>query len=449
MKKNDIVEIEITGTTDEGMGVGRAENIAVFVPYALPGERVRAIIIKVAKSYLVGKLMEVVKPSEHRVKSECEFFYKCGGCQYWNVDYETELEYKRQMVEDCIRRIGGLDIEVPPVLGGADCKNYRNKGQFPVSCDGIGIYAAKSHRVIDIDKCIIQDTANPKVLSAVREWMEKYDIEPYNEEKDTGTIRHIYTRCGDSGLVVCIVTRTEKMPNAEELIEILRARLNSEISGVIQNVNMAKTNVVLGKTFRTLWGEEFIIDSIGDYKFKISPHSFYQVNNAQTVVLYNKAMEYADLTGRETLWDMYCGIGTIGQYMSKGAAKIVGVEIVEDAVRNARENARLNGIENAQYFCGAAEDVAPKLLEKGLKPDVVVLDPPRKGCDIKLLETVAKVKPEKIVYVSCKASTLARDLKILEGLGYKAIKIQPVDLFPKTSHCESVALMVRADSTAI
>lgn len=444
MKKNDIVEIEITGTTDEGMGVGRANGIAVFVPYALPGEIIRAIIIKVAKSYLVGKLLDVVKPSPNRVKSECEFFYKCGGCQFWNVQYETELEYKRQLVEDCIKRIGNIDVEVPQVLGGRDCKGYRNKGQFPVSIDGIGIYAAKSHRVIDVDRCIIQDETNPHVLACVREWMKKYNIEAYCEETDTGVIRHIYTRNGCGGLMVCIVTRTEELLHSEELVKALHDVLGEKISGILQNVNKAKTNVVLGKTFKTLWGDDYLIDNIGEYKFKISPLSFYQVNNAQTVVLYNKAMEYAGLTGKETLWDMYCGIGTIGQYMSKGAAKIVGVEIVEDAVRNARENARFNGIENAQYFCGAAEEVAPKLLEKGLKPDVVVLDPPRKGCDIKLLETVASVAPQRIVYVSCKPSTLARDLKILDSYGYNTIKVQPVDLFPRTSHVECCVLLCKA-----
>ncbi len=449
MEKNDIVEIEITGTTDEGMGVGRADGIAVFVPYALTGERVRVLIIKVAKSYLVGKLMEVIKPSQSRVKAECEYFYKCGGCQFWNVQYETELEYKRQTVEDCLRRIGGIDIEVPAVIGGRACKGYRNKGQFPVSEDGIGIYAAKSHRVIDVDRCIIQDETNPGVLGCVRDWMKEYNIAPYCEKTDKGIIRHIYTRVGCGGLMVCIVTRTEQLPHSEELVKALRDRLGEKVTGILQNINKAKTNVVLGRSFKTLWGDDFVIDNIGEYKFKISPLSFYQVNNAQTVVLYNKAMEFAGLTGKETLWDMYCGIGTIGQFMSKGAAKIVGVEIVEDAVKNARENARLNNIENAQYFCGAAEEVAPKLLEKGLKPDVVVLDPPRKGCDVKLLETVSVVRPRKIVYVSCKPSTLARDLKILESFGYKTVKVQPVDLFPRTAHVECVVQLCRTSHSSI
>ena len=440
MNKNDIFEIEITGITDEGDGVGRAEGMAVFVPYALMGEVVRVIIIKVLKNYAVGKLLEVIKPSEKRLKSECEYFYKCGGCRFWNVEYSAELEYKRQKVEDCLRRIGKLDVEVPPVLGAKDCRGYRNKGQFPVSDGRMGIYAQHSHRIIDIERCIIQDDSNPDVLKTVRDWMKEYKIEPYNEETGTGCIRHIYTRCGDSGRMVCIVTNTEKLPFAEELVKALRDRVEG-LCGVLQNINDRKTNVVLGKRFKTLWGVDYIIDSIGDCKFKISPLSFYQVNNAQTEVLYSKAAEFANLTGEEIVWDLYCGIGTIGQFLAKGAKKIVGIEVVEQAIENAKENARLNGIENAEYYCGTAEDVAPKL--EGEKPDVVILDPPRKGCEESLLKTVAQTGTKRIVYVSCKPSTLARDLRILENLGYRTEKVQPVDLFPRTHHIETVCYCVR------
>ncbi len=440
MKKNDIFEIEITGTTDEGDGVGRAEGMAVFVPYALVGEVVRVIIVKVMKTYAFGKLMEVVKPSMSRIKAECEYFYKCGGCRFWNVDYEKELEYKRQKVEDCIRRIGKLSVEVLPTIGCEDCRGYRNKGQFPVTEDGIGIYAQHSHRVIDIDRCIIQGEENPCVLGAVREWMDKNGIEPYCEESHSGCIRHIYTRTGDSGVLVCIVTRTEELCKKDELIEILKKRVPG-LSGIVQNINPRQTNVVLGKEFRTIWGSDHIVDSIGDKKFKISPVSFYQVNNAQTKVLYDKVAEFAELSGKEIVWDLYCGIGTIGQYLSDKAKKIVGIEIVERAIVDAKENAKLNKIENAEYFCGAAEDVAHKL--KGERPDVVILDPPRKGCEESLLKTVAGTKTKKIVYVSCKPSTLARDLKILETLGYKTEKVQPVDMFPRTHHVETVALLWR------
>ncbi len=443
MNKNDIFEIEITGITDEGDGVGRAEGMAVFVPYALMGEVVKVIIIKVLKNYAAGKLLEVIKPSENRLKSECEYFYKCGGCRFWNVEYSAELEYKRQNVGDCLRRIGKLDIEVPPVLGARDCRGYRNKGQFPVNGDGIGIYAQHSHRVIDIDRCIIQDETNPDVLRTVRDWMTEYKIEAYNEETGTGCIRHIYTRCGDSGRMVCIVTNTEKLPFVEELVNDLRESV-SGLCGVLQNINDRKTNVVLGRKFKTLWGVDYIIDSIGGCKFKISPLSFYQVNNAQTEVLYSKAAEFAGLTGKEVVWDLYCGIGTIGQFLARDAKKIVGIEVVEQAIENAKENARLNSIENAEYFCGTAEGVAPKL--KGEKPDVVILDPPRKGCEESLLRTVANTGTKRIVYVSCKPSTLARDLRILEDLGYKTEKVQPVDLFPRTHHIETVCCLKKIKS---
>ncbi len=438
MNKNDIFEIEITGTTDEGDGVGRAEGMAVFVPYALVGEVVRVIIVKVLKSFAYGKLFEVVKPSTHRIKAECEYFYKCGGCRFWNVEYEKELEFKRQTVKDCLERIGKIFVEVPPALGCGKSRGYRNKGQFPVSGDGIGIYAQHSHRVIDVERCIIQGEENPQVLAAVREWMTECGIEPYDEEKHSGCLRHIYTRSGDSGVMVCLVTKTEKIPHSERLVEILKNKVH-RLCGVIHNFNDKRTNVVLGRRFRTLWGEDYLVDSIGHCRFKLSPLSFYQVNNAQTEVLYQKAAEFAQLTGDEIVWDLYCGIGTIGQFLAKDAKKIVGIEVVEQAIENAKENAKLNGIENAEYFCGTAEAVAPKL--KGERPDVVILDPPRKGCEESLLKTVAATKAKRIVYVSCKPSTLARDLRILEDLGYKTKAVQPVDMFPRTHHIENVALL--------
>lgn len=441
MNKNDIFEIEITGTTDQGDGVGRAEGMAVFVPYALMGEVVSVLIVKVMKNFSYGKLLEVITPSQHRIKAECDYFYKCGGCRFWNVEYSQELEYKRQNVEDCLKRIGKINIDVPETLGCQSCKGYRNKGQFPVSTDGIGIYAQNSHRVIDVERCIIQGDENPQVLAAVRQWMTECGIESYNEESHSGCVRHIYTRCAQSGVMVCIVTRTETLPYRERLVEILREKVEG-LSGVIHNMNEKQTNVVLGRRFRTLWGEDYLIDSIGHCKFKLSPLSFYQVNNAQTKVLYDKVAEFARLTGDEIVWDLYCGIGTIGQYLAKDAKKIVGCEVVPQAIENAKENAKLNGIDNAEYYCGTAEEVAPKL--KGERPDVVILDPPRKGCEESLLKTIAKTEPKRIVYVSCKPSTLARDLRILEDLGYKIQKVQPVDMFPRTQHVESVTLLVKS-----
>lgn len=440
MKKNDIFEIEITGITDDGDGVGRAEGMAVFVPYALLGEKVKVTIVKVLKSYAAGKLLEVLSPSPDRIKAECPYFYKCGGCQFWNADYRAELDYKRQKVEDCLKRIGRIDIDVPPVLGASDIYGYRNKGQFPVGPDGIGIYARHSHRVIDIEGCIIQDNSNPVVLGCVRQWMAKFDIPPYDEKTGKGCIRHIYTRHGDSGKMVCIVTNGENLPHSKELVALLRERVDG-LAGVLQNLNDKKTNVVLGNQFRTLWGQDFIIDSIGNCHFKLSPLSFYQVNKAQTEVLYSKAAEFAQLTGTEVVWDLYCGIGTIGQFMAGGAKKIIGIEVVPQAIDNAKENARLNNIQNAEYHCGTAAEIAPKLMSE--RPDVIILDPPRKGCEASLLETVAKTGARRVIYVSCKPSTLARDLKILESLGYKTKKIQPVDMFPRTHHVECCVLLCR------
>jgi len=446
MKKNDIFEIEITGVTDEGHGIGRAEGIVVFVPYALVGETVRVIIIKLLKSYAIGKILGIIHPSGKRIKSECEYFYKCGGCSFQNVLYEEELKYKRQFVEDCIRKIAKSDVPVLDIAGAESTCFYRNKSQFPVSESGIGIYAPKSHRVVDMDKCLIQAPETENIIKAVRKWMTDFNILPYDEKSDTGCVRHIYTRTGNNESLVVIVTRTKKLKFSEKLVEMLKAA-DDKLCSVMQNVNTKRTNVVLGDEMKLLWGRDYIIDNIGKLKFKISPYSFYQVNNSQTKVLYDIAKKFADVKSDDIVWDMYCGIGTIGQYAAKNAEKIVGVEIVDSAVKNAQENAELNGFKSCEYYCGAAENVAPKLISKGNKPNVVFLDPPRKGCDKALLETVISAEPERIVYISCKPSTLARDLFFLTENGYNIEKIQPVDLFPRTPHVETVALLKQTDST--
>ncbi len=440
MKKNDIYEILITGISDEGYGVGRAEGIVVFVPFALIGETVRVVIIKVLKSYSVGKILDVVSPSKKRIKSSCEFFYKCGGCCFQNVDYEEELKYKKQFVDDCIRKISKLCFDISDIIGAKETFNYRNKSQFPVSPDGIGIYAPKSHRVIDMNKCLIQAEDTEVIIKTVREWMNKYNISPYDEQSDTGCIRHIYTRSGKTETMVVIVTRTKKVKFTDELVKMLR-QADDRICSVMQNINLKRTNVVLGEELKVLWGKDYITDSIGDKIFKISAFSFYQVNNEQTKVLYDVAAKFADIKKTDTVWDLYCGIGTIGQYVASGAKKIVGVEIVDAAVKNAEENAKINNLKNCEYFCGSAEKIVPKLLAKGYNADIVILDPPRKGCDLKLLETVVKSNTKKIVYISCKPSTLARDLVFLTENGYKVNEIQPVDLFPRTSHVETVVLL--------
>ena len=442
MQKNEVYEVEITGMTDEGNGVGRVDTMAVFVPYTIVGERVRILIVKVLKHYAFGKLLDVIKPSIHRRKAECPYFYQCGGCQLWHMDMETELAYKRQKVTDCLTRLGKLDIEAEEVVNSPEELRYRNKAQFPVTAEGIGFYRRNSHTVIPMEDCLIQGEWNRAINRAVAEWMEKFQIPAYDEAKHTGLVRHIYTRNGDGGILVTLVTAKAELPQKQELIDRLLG-LKLPICGIVQNINPKPTNVVLGFENKTLWGEGHLIASIGKVKFQISPLSFYQVNPGATLKLYQLAKDFAGLTGEETLWDLYCGIGTIGLFMADKAKKVIGVEIVPAAVENAKENAKLNGISHAEYYCGKAEDLAPELVKQSGKPDVVILDPPRKGCEEKLLQTVAEVAPKRIVYVSCKPSTLARDLKYLTEHGYTVGRVVPVNMFPKTEHIECVVRLCR------
>ncbi len=444
MQKNDIYELTITGMTDDGDGVGRVDGIAVFVPYTLVGEQVRVQIVKVLKTYAYARLLEVMKPSVHRRKAECPCFYQCGGCQLWHMDMEEELAYKQQKVTDCLRRIGKLDIEAEKTVQASDHLRYRNKAQFPVTPEGIGFYRRNSHTVIPMSDCLIQGQWNTEVIGAVKNWMEKFQIPAYDEQSHNGLLRHIYTRSGAEGILVTLVTAKAEIPHKKELLDEL-CGLHLPICGIVQNINPDRTNVVLGKEMRTLWGQGYLVDHIGRVKFKISPVSFYQINPEATLRLYDIAKKFAGLSGKEILWDLYCGIGTIGLFMADMASKVIGVEIVPQAIENAKENAELNGIENAEFYCGKAEEVAPKLMEQGERPDVVILDPPRKGCDERLLQTVVKVKPERIVYVSCKPSTLARDLKYLVEKGYTVARVVPVNMFPKTEHVECCVLLCRGN----
>lgn len=442
MNKNDVFEIEITGMTDDGSGVGRAEGMAVFVPYTIVGERVRVHIIKVNKSYAVGKLLEVTLPSISRLKADCPYFYKCGGCQLRHMDYAAELEFKQDKVKACIERIAEIDTPLMPIIGVEEVNEYRNKVQLPVAEGKIGFYRKNSHDVIDVESCLLQGKDTEIITECVRRWIEKFDIETYNETNCEGNIRHIYTRSCDGGVMVVIVTAKRELPYKEELLHML-LDTKLKISGIIQNINTKNTNVVLGRENITLWGSDTVCDNLGGLKFNISPNSFYQVNKAQMLKLYETAKEFANLKGDEKVWDVYCGIGTIGQFMADKCKKLVGIEIVPDAVKNAEDNAKINKIDNAEYYCGAAEKLAPKLVKDGLRPDVVILDPPRKGCDAKLIDAVATAAPKRIVYISCKPSTLARDLKSLGAKGYETKKIVPVDMFPRTAHVETVALLVK------
>lgn len=447
MKKNDIYEIKITGMTDDGSGVGRTdEGVAVFVPYTIIGETVRVIIIKVMKNYAVGKLLEVLTPSRERIKSDCEYFYQCGGCALRHMSYDEELKFKQRKVRDCLTRIGGFDnVRINDIIPAQQRARYRNKSQFPVTPEGIGMYAVHSHRLIELDDCIISNPDSKKIVNAVRFWIKTYAIEPYDEKNGSGNIRNIYIRFGKSGALVCLITASEYLPHKNELIdELINCKAN--VCGIVQNINTKNTNVVLGKETKTLWGKSELLDNIGDTEFYISPLSFYQVNKAQTEKLYSIARDCAELSGSEIIWDMYCGIGTIGQFMAAKCKKIIGVEVIPEAVENAVRNAKLNGIENAEYYCGKSEGVIADLVKRNEIPDLVILDPPRKGCDKRLIDTLCGIhRLKKVVYISCKPSTLARDAKIFANYGFKLASVTPVDMFPATSHVETVCLMSRIE----
>lgn len=447
VKKNRIYIINITGQTHEGLGVGKIEGYTVFVEGAISGEIVRTKIVKVLKNYSYGKLLEVLEPSSYRTEPLCPIVGRCGGCQIQHMNYEGQLDYKTRLVKDAVERIGGLKgITVHPAIGMEAPWYYRNKAQFPVGVkDGkihIGFYAGRSHEIIDTDACMIQDKINDEVIEVIRDFIDEHKISIYDENTGNGLIRHIMTRKGfkTGEVMVCIVINGDNMPYGIELVESLKQSIKN-LKTVILNINKKNTNVILGDKNKVIYGEGYIYDFIGEFKFKISPLSFFQVNPVQTEVLYNKAFEYAGLKGEETVIDAYCGIGTISLFLSEKAKKVYGVEIIGQAIEDARANAKLNGVGNAEFILGESETVIAKLYKEGVKADVVVVDPPRKGCDEKLLEVIVKMAPERVVYVSCNPSTMARDLKYLSERGYAVREIQPVDQFPQTVHVETIIMM--------
>lgn len=453
VEKNKEYILDIVSQGYEGEGVAKIDNTyPVFIEGALKGEKVKALIVKVNKKFAYGKLIEVIESSEGRISPKCENYKRCGGCSVQHMNYENQLDFKWDRVKDCVHKIGGLSKEIVKYpLGMETPERYRNKVQLPVGLVkgklAIGFYAPRSHNIIDLNTCLIQDEVADKVAALTREWMEKYKIMPATIDgkfNPSGVVRHIMIRRGfkTNEVMVVLVTLKNKVKHIDEFISLITNNING-IKSVIQNVNDKETNVILGEKCITLWGEDRITDYIGEFKFNISPLSFFQVNPEQTEVLYSKALEYAGLTGEETVFDAYCGTGTITLFLSQKAKKVYGVEIIEAAIDNANENAKENKVDNAEFFVGKSEEVIPELLEKGIKPEVIVVDPPRKGCDIKLLEAIGKAKPERVVYVSCDPSTLARDLKVLEEQGYKTQVVQPVDMFPHTAHIENVALLVK------
>ena len=447
-RKNDLVTLEIEDCGIDGEGIGKADGFTVFVKDAVIGDTVTAKIIKAKKNYGYGRLMEVLKPSPYRVEPKCEFARQCGGCQLQALSYDQQLVFKTNKVKGHLERIGGFtDIPMEPIIGMDELFHYRNKAQFPVGRNKegkivTGFYAGRTHNIIENRDCALGVAENKEVLDRVIAHMEKYGIEPYNEATGKGLVRHVLIRYGyfTKEVMVCLILNGNKLPKEEQLVKSL-----CEIPGMTSitiNVNKKHSNVILGEEIRLLWGQEYITDRIGDISYQISSLSFYQVNPMQTQKLYAKALEYADLHGQETVWDLYCGIGTISLFLAQKAKFVRGVEIVPAAIENAKENAKLNGLENTEFFVGKAEEVLPREYKKnGVYADVIVVDPPRKGCDETLLETMVEMNPERIVYVSCDSATLARDLKYLCERGYELRKVCPVDQFGMTVHVETVVLL--------
>ncbi|MDD3839900.1 MAG: 23S rRNA (uracil(1939)-C(5))-methyltransferase RlmD, partial [Clostridia bacterium] len=439
VEKNEYYDVVISDLNSEAQGVAKVNGFTLFIEGALPGEQVKIKVVKVKKRFGYGKLIEVIKPSSKRQSVFCKASKRCGGCKLQHMDYKLQLEFKKKKVEDALKRIGGMkDIKVNPVIGMDHHKRYRNKAQFPVGYSGgqlsIGFFAERSHDIIDIDSCSIQAKQNDQIIRLVKEFIQKYDISVYDESSDSGLIRHVVTRVAykTGETMVILVINGDRIPHEKELIQLFKDNI-PDLKTIVLNVNTKKTNVILGYQNIILYGDGFITDYIGNLKFKISPLSFFQVNPVQTEVLYNKVIEYCALTGQEVIVDAYCGIGTITLFLAGECKKIYGIEEVGQAVQDAQDNAILNRIDNAKFICGKSEDVLPKLVDKGLKPNIVVVDPPRKGCDKKVLDAIYNAQPSKIVYVSCNPSTLARDLKYLGNNVYAVERVQPVDMFPYTS----------------
>lgn len=447
VEKNKIYEMYVDDIGIHGEGIGKIEGYTVFVEGALPNEQIKVLIVKTKKQFGYGKLLEILQPSPKRVTPKCHVADKCGGCQLQHISYDSQLEWKTKKVKDHLERIGGFsDVKIDKAMGMEMPWQYRNKVQLPVggTVDDvkIGFYANRSHRIIDADGCELQYPVNEKIVAMIRAFLQQYKIQPYHEETHTGLVRHILIRVGyhTNEIMVCIVVNGKVLPHANALVEKL-----CQIEGmtsIVVNENREKTNVILGRKTTTIWGQDCIHDTIGGISFAISPLSFYQVNPIQTNVLYQTALQLADLHGTETVLDLYCGIGTISLFLAQKAKSVFGVEIVPEAIADAKKNAEANGIQNASFVAGAAEDVIPKLYEtEKLQADVVVVDPPRKGCDTTLLDTILQISPQKVVYVSCDSATLARDLQYLCKEKYHLEQVCVVDMFPQTVHVETVVLM--------
>ena len=449
VNKNDYIDVIFEDITHDGAGVTKVEGYPLFIPNGLPGEKAKIKVIKTGKGYGIGRLIELYEKSPYRVEIPSDEKHKYGGCQLEHISYEGQLKYKENQVRQVLTRIGKLeDVVVHPILGMEEPFHYRNKAQVPVGeKDGkliAGFFKPRSHEIVDTNESLIQLPQVNEAVQVVKEICSELGIPAYQEESHKGVLRHIMARYGKQTeeLMVVIITRTTDLPQKNRLVEEMVARL-PKLKSIVHNVNSKRTNVIMGEKTSVLWGNEVIYDYIGDVKFAISALSFYQVNPVQTKVLYDKALEYANLSGEENVIDAYCGIGTISLFLAQKAKKVFGVEVVPEAIEDAERNAELNEIKNAEFAAGEAEVVIPKWYKEGNTADVLVVDPPRKGCDEALLQTIIEMKPKKVVYVSCNPGTLARDLRILEDGGYRTVEVQPVDMFPMTTHVECCAWLER------
>ena len=449
-KKNDTVELKIEDMGVDGEGIGKTDGFTVFVKDAVIGDRIVAKITKSKGRYGYGRLMEILEPSPVRTEPRCPIAKRCGGCQLQALAYDEQLRFKEDKVRGNLQRIGGFsNPPMEPIIGMDNPWRYRNKAQFPVGRDKngriiSGFYAGRTHDIIECDDCLLGLPVNRQIMEIVLEHMRRFNVSPYDEKTGKGLVRHVLIRCGfhTGEIMVCLILNGNKIAGSAELVEKLRAIPG--MTGICINVNKERSNVILGNRIIEVWGKSYITDRLKDITYKISPLSFYQVNPIQTEKLYQKVLEYADLKGTETVWDLYCGIGTISLFLARAAGRVRGVEIIPAAIENAIENAALNEIDNAEFFVGKAEDVLPERYAlTGERADVIVVDPPRKGCDQKLLATMVTMAPQKIVYVSCDSATLARDLKYLCGNGYALQRVCPVEQFAQTVHVETVVLLTR------
>lgn len=447
LAKNQEHTVTIEGYGEGGMGVARIDGRVVFVHGALRGEKCRVLILKTLKSVAFAKVLEVIEPSSERITPDCPYFPRCGGCTYRHIRYEEELRLKKQRVQDNLSRIGGSDVTVEEILGARDTLRYRNKAQYPVSKDGaVGFYRARTHEVIECEHCLLVKPEADAAAEALREYMQSCRVAGYDEKTGRGLVRHLYVRSNAAGeSLVCVLVNGDKLPKEDRLVTLLRDAC-PKCTGIVLGTNTKKGNVILGDRYRTLWGSDRLEDTLCGKTFRLSVPSFYQVNRIQAERLYAKAIEFAGLTGQETVLDLYCGAGTITLALSDHAKKVLGAEIVPEAIDDARENAARNGVKNAEFFCGDASDVAKKLARENLRPDVITVDPPRKGLAADVVESIAEMQPQRVVYVSCDSATMARDVKRLADLGYTAQRACAVDMFPRADHVETVVLLSKLNT---